>query len=568
MVPRPMYRLVTPWLFLVFLIQPVVAQVSIKATISTDQISVNEPFELVYRVENVSADHIQLPAVPGLTITRRSGTYSSFSMIQGKLSGYEEYTYPVIAQKPGKYTIPPAKITVKGKVYVSNSLEITVKAGSAKKPAEAEGDVFFKAVLSDNPIYLGQQVILHYDIYTDKNVINANFTKKPSFQHIFTKVLNTRHTGRNVVISKKQYYTQTIESFVLYAQKTGILPLEKAEIDYKYEIPNSKNPFFNEIMVKSLRTNDLKLEVLPLPQQNVPTSFSGGVGSFTFSARVDKQTITTDDVVRLTMTIRGDGDPKFWKAPTWQAIDGAEFYEPNLLAENTEIDKGREFTTREYEYLVQITKPKDLVLHPVFSYFDPSQKTYIELKDKPIMITVVPGKATASTVDKGNDSGSENFQYEAEDTGLQFIIPAILFGLISLLYFVFIQRKNRKKGNEQTENKVYPTMKETLNLHLSEAEKYEAQGNHKAFFDEILKAVNYLLKERLYAGHEVADKKTTRTILNEKNVPDTTIDTLEHLLFTCEMAVFAGQKPDMNGITEDTKSLLNTLNKHFDNNIS
>lgn len=542
-----------------------VSQVFVKATVSTDRIFVNVPFELVYRIENASADHIQIPSVPGLSISKRSGTLSSFSIVQGKVSGFEEFTYTVTAQKPGKYTIPPAKITIKGKVFLSNSIQITVVAEKEIKPAEAEGDVFFKALLSDNPIYLGQQTILHYDIYTNRNVINANFTKKPSFQHIYSKLLNTRHTGRNVVMSKKQYYTQTIESFTLYAQKTGVLPLEKATIEYKYEIPDKRNPFFNDVVVKTLKTNDLILEVLPLPDQNVPLSFSGAVGSFTFSASVDKQMITKDDVIRITMSIRGDGDPKYWKAPTWEIMDGTEFYEPDLLSENTEIDKGREFTTRIYEYLVQVNKPMDFVLHPKFSFFDPDKKSYVELKDKTIIVKVLPGK-TASSIDEKNEiQDSDSHSASSGNSYRKFIEVAFLLVLIPLLTFAFLKIKNRKKFIQQPENKYNLSAIDMVYIHLNEAALLEQKQEHKAFFNEIMKAVYLFLKEKLNSGSELSDKKSTISLLYEKNVPSDTIHELERLLSNCELAVFAGQKPDMKGITDMTESILKSLDKVSDN---
>lgn len=568
MVSNHLYNIAISWLFFFLFVQTGVSQVSVKVTVSTDRISVNEPFELVCRIENASADHIQIPSVPGLSISKRSGTFSSFSVIQGKVSGFEEFTYTVTAQKPGKYTIPPAKITIKGKVFLSNSIQITVVAEKEIKPAEAEGDVFFKAILSDNPIYLGQQTILHYDIYTNQNVINANFTRKPSFQHIYSKLLNTRHTGRNVVISKKQYYTQTIESFTLYAQKTGVLPLEKAAIEYKYEIPDKRNPFFNDVVVKTLKTNDLSLEVLPLPDHNVPVSFSGAVGSFTFSASVDKQTIKTDEVIRITMNIRGDGDPKYWKAPAWENMDGAEFYEPDLISENTEIDKGREFTTRVYEYLVQVKKPADFVLHPKFSYFDPDKKSYVELKDKPIIVKVLPGKTASTTAEKNEVQGAESQSVSSGNPYRKFIVPAFLLGLISLLIFAFLKIKNRKNVIQNPENKDNLSGINKVYMHLNQAALFEQKEDHKAFFNEIMKATYLFLKEKLNSGSELADKTSTISLLQEKNVPSNILHELERLLSSCELAVFAGQKPDMKGITEMTKSLLKSLEKVSDDNNS
>ena len=110
-----------------FLLLPLIAQlakaddIQFKAS-APAQVIVGKPFQLTYTVNQRSRD-LRAPEMQGFDIL--AGPYtsqsSSTSWINGqRTSSYTQtYTYTLIAQKEGSYTIPPAGVTVSGEQYTS-----------------------------------------------------------------------------------------------------------------------------------------------------------------------------------------------------------------------------------------------------------------------------------------------------------------------------------------------------------------------------------------------------------------------------------------------------------------
>ena len=51
----------------------------------------------------------------------------------------------------------------------------------------------------------------------------------------------------------------------------------------------------SEIVEYPTKSNTLKVDVIPLPKNNKPSSFKGAVGNFNFSASIDKQKTKTNE---------------------------------------------------------------------------------------------------------------------------------------------------------------------------------------------------------------------------------------------------------------------------------
>lgn len=527
--------------------------VLLKAEVSNVSVEAGEPFKLMYTLENGEMENISLPQLAGLQISGRPSVETSMSIVNGKRSGFMRYTYTAAIENEGSYTIPPATAVVKGKKVMSNSVKIKVSASDPNKHKDVKGDVFFKVSLTPEKIYLGQQALLSYDIYTNKNVVNAEFSKVPEFEHIFLKPVDLPVTGRTVTIHKKNYYTQPIQTFHLYAQKTGKLKLEKAYITYKYEIPSSGNPFFSDVKSETYSTNELKIDVLPLPAENVPFSFSGGVGEFSIKTSSDKKTVPTNDVLKIVMVIKGDGDPKYWKAPAWDSLKNVEYYEPNLLREESIIENGREFHTKVFEYIVQFDKPGSFILKPKFSYFSPEDKKYVTLEDQAINVEVVPGDGAPLAENETSD-----LDITGQTSGF-FSLPVIL-GVLSIFlaglgYFLFWKKKSKE---------VSETLKpadEVAKIFLQKAKLHEQKGENRLFFEEISYSMTHYIKQKYGIQNDTFDKENIIDLFKEKNIPESLISTFLKIYVTCEFALFAGQKPEMKDILEETMTWIGGMER-------
>jgi hypothetical protein len=403
---------------------------------------------------------------------------------------------------------------------------------------------------------------LDYEIFTNKEVINVEFEKMPQFTHIFVKPIERLTTGKNIIINNQRYYTQVVESFVLYPQKSGRQFLDKINIIYKYDVNSGSNPFFNEIKVEKHETNDLVLEVSELPDKNIPSSFSGGVGQFSFSNTISKQTISTDEILRIVMTIKGDGDPKFWKAPKWEAANFIEFFEPNLLKEETIVENGKEIHTKVFEYLAEVKSPGEYTLQPEFSFFSPENERYITLEDKPLHIKVLKGNNSVSVIQDEGDAGpSDELSSDKKWNWPLFIL--IMMAISVLSYWLYDKRRKQKTDIDPEIN-----AKKIADQCLIRAKSFLDSGQNRSFFEEISHALTGYLKIKMHIENEEMDKKTLLAKLTELDVPEALVSSFEKMYSLCEITLFGGQNPDTKDVYNETLNIISSLEVFFSKRIN
>ncbi|TBR15263.1 hypothetical protein EPO66_06025 [bacterium] len=106
------------------------AQTVITAEIDKPVLSVGD--ELVYKL-TINSPEKQLPApkfpdFKGFDVLSSAQT-SEISIAKGNFATFIVYVFILSAKDPGKITIPPSSIKIKGKDYSSSSFEIEVKPG-------------------------------------------------------------------------------------------------------------------------------------------------------------------------------------------------------------------------------------------------------------------------------------------------------------------------------------------------------------------------------------------------------------------------------------------------------
>ncbi|MBX3462358.1 MAG: BatD family protein [Planctomycetes bacterium] len=66
----------------------------------------------------------------------------------------------------------------------------------------------------------------------------------------------------------------------------------------------------------------ITLEVLPIPEAGRPSPFYGAVGRFTLEAQLDKDAVRVGSSVKLTLTVRGQGNFEFLRLPELDRLEG------------------------------------------------------------------------------------------------------------------------------------------------------------------------------------------------------------------------------------------------------
>ena len=155
-----------------------------------DVCEVGRRINISYVVDTQDVEDIQVGEFPGFELLYgpSTSTQSSFQMINGKTthSSTITFTYVLLAEKEGDYTLPAASVKVNGKTIRSGTASIQVlpssntsqgassaQGSSSQSPRNSDGsisdkDLFITATASKARIFEQEAVVLTYKLYTSK----------------------------------------------------------------------------------------------------------------------------------------------------------------------------------------------------------------------------------------------------------------------------------------------------------------------------------------------------------------------------------------------------------------
>lgn len=546
----------------------------------------NQHFRLTYTVNTTNAKEPQIADMPEFDILSgpNISTQQSYSSVNGKMtsSASVTFTYILMPKSEGNFTIPPAKIEVKGEEYTSNSVDIKVlpadqsvasQQGNSNRRRQnnitstniGDDDLFMRATLNKTKVYEQEAVLLTYKVYSAVNLTNLSFPtpelKGFNIQEVELpqeKQFELEHyNGRN-------YNTIVWRQFVLFPQESGKLQIPSLDFEAVVAVQNrrSMDPFemmFNGFagyvdVKKMLKTKPLELEVEKLPFGK-PADFSGGVGNFSISSTISDTNLKTNSEFTLKVTVKGAGNMRLLGNPQLELPVEFESYDPvidNKFRLSANGFKGEKV----YEYLITPKASGTYTIPAVhMSYFDTSTNTYktvetkpftvnVKKSDAPLATTVVTspvnkekGKLLASDIRHikyGNNETQENERLFASSLYLLLYIAPLLLVLLFLVIY-------RKKVAENANTSLVRTKKanKVATKRLKAAKALMKENNVNAFYDEILKAMWGYTSDKLSIPMSQLSKENIASTLLERNVPQELITEFQNLLSEGEFARYA-----------------------------
>ena len=546
----------------------------------------NQHFRLTYTVNTTNAKEPQIADMPEFDILSgpNISTQQSYSSVNGKMTSSSSvtFTYILMPKSEGNFTIPPAKIEVKGEEYTSNSVDIKVlpadqsvasQQGNSNRRRQnnitstniGDDDLFMRATLNKTKVYEQEAVLLTYKVYSAVNLTNLSFPtpelKGFNIQEVELpqeKQFELEHyNGRN-------YNTIVWRQFVLFPQESGKLQIPSLDFEAVVAVQNrrSMDPFemmFNGFagyvdVKKMLKTKPLELEVEKLPFGK-PADFSGGVGNFSISSTISDTNLKTNSEFTLKVTVKGAGNMRLLGNPQLELPVEFESYDPvidNKFRLSANGFKGEKV----YEYLITPKASGTYTIPAVhMSYFDTSTNTYktvetkpftvnVEKSDAPLATTVVTspvnkekGKLLASDIRHikyGDNETQENERLFASSLYLLLYIAPLLLVLLFLVIY-------RKKVAENANTSLVRTKKanKVATKRLKGAKALMKENNVNAFYDEILKAMWGYTSDKLSIPMSQLSKENIASTLLERNVPQELITEFQNLLSEGEFARYA-----------------------------
>ena len=580
------------------------------------QVIMGRPFQLTYSV-NQRAKDLRAPEFTDFDYI--AGPYtsqsSSTSFVNGKRTSSFNltYTYTLIANKEGTFTISPATIKVDGEQYTSNGVRIivlpadqpnNVSAGNtnsvgqtSQRPTSSQNDnvseanIFVRTLVSKTRVREQEAILLSYKLYF-AGVDVAQFTNNtriPEFKGFLKQEIESgeiqteleHYNGRN-------YQTAVLYRTLLFPQRSGDITIEPAQFEAVLRVQNRAqvrsifDDFFGSYTAvnKPITAPGVTIHVLDLPA-NKPAGFSGGVGQFNLTSKISGTELNANEAVTLTLTIQGAGNMKLLKTPMVDWPEGFEVYDPKVTNNFKNTTAGVS-GTKTIEYLAIPRAGGTYTIPPVrFAYYDTQEQDYRTITTPEYTLNIERAAnedATAMVVN--NFVQKENIQQLGTDiryihTAEQMPVAdassrAIRFGsllfwlcyaipslLAALLFVIF--RKKIKENADMTRVR-YKKANKVAQRRLKVAEQLLKQNKKDAFFEEIERAAWTYLSDRLSIPTAQLNKENIAQILSNKGVSDMIIQEMMHVLSTAEFARYAPTSDHaMQEVYEDTIKIINQL---------
>ncbi len=527
------------------------AQTGFYSTVSAKKIIIGTTLEYSIVAENIkSVRDIEAPNFGGLKVISGPMSSTSTSFINGVTSSKQERIYTLSATKPGTYTIGSASANIKGKKSYTKKIKIEVVANKSKTKGENKEEKFFvKMIPSDTIVYIGQQLIIDYVLYTQVSVQAANMLQESGYDG-FYKEDNNRFSRSNSIkeVNGIQYQTSRIRQVSLYPQQTGTYNIEEAIFKIGIATNNnrqSRSIFFrNTLNYHNVITNNIKIRVREVPTP--PLDYIGGVGDFKLQAKLDRQTVQNNKALNLYLIIEGNGDPKMFTPPILNLGENLEVYEPILKEERDQEMANTRYFSKKYQYTIVPKKEGRYNINVKCSYYNSDSSRYERLSKGPFSLQVQKGRIAEKIVDNiikkelRQNWDIAEIKPSTSMLSLNLLNGFILLSFIGLLGMIGTKVYQIKTSDERQENKRQKELKDRVLSRLKEANKYKEENNSRAFHDEIFKAIQKYLSDKFgMTTGNITTQKITDTLQKEQ-INQSVIDEINSLLNDSQMALFGG----------------------------
>ena len=565
---------------------------------SKKQVMVGERFQVVFEA-NAEGKNFKAPSFEGFTVVGGpfTSTSSSFQMVNGSMSHTIKctYTFALQAYQEGTFHVGSASLTVKGNKVSSEPFDIKVIPDDGSHAAPSGGgassgqqqqntndpkvsgkDLFLNVIPSKKSVYLGDQVVLTYKIYTKVPVSSLSVQRIPSYAGFWTKDISDNNGGSlrqgSEYINGIEYTTAEIQKMVIVPQRAGKLTIDPMSIECIAQVRTESNrqrsmdpfeaffndPFFNRNITnvkKELTSQTLNLEVKSLPENGKPASFAGAVGNYNFKSEIDKTKLSTNDAFTLTLTVSGTGNVELLQMPTPVFPPDFEVYDPKVTTSVNPTANGLS-GTKKAEYLVIPRRAGSFSIPAVeFSYFNPSNESYQTLQSEPYEITVEKG---AGDDDGGGifASNQEDIKYLGSDvrhimTGNAHLKPTstVFFGssayfvvllalLILFIILLFVLKKREQLTQDTAANRNRKADK-VARGRLKNAYQFLKAKDQEKFYIELSQALWGYIADKTGIERSKLSMDTVSETMKNKNVPDELTQQFVDTLNSCEFARFA-----------------------------
>ena len=549
-------------------------------------VSIDEQFNVTFVIEGAKPTDFNWE--PGadfeLVWGPQQGRSTSVQIINGKRTESSQTTYSYILRplKVGKFTLAKASAKVKGDEIYSSPHTIEVvssgsSSGQSSQPSQnqssrpqsqqgniSDSDLFLRLSLNRSDVVVGEPITATIKLYQRVNISGFEGVSFPSFNGFWSQEIEA---PSNIEFQRETYDGQiynvaVLRKFLLIPQHQGRLNIDPAELVCLVSVRVSSggnsifDGFFDEYrnVRKKVQTKPVTVNVSALPA-GAPASFGGGVGEFSISASVSKDTVKTHEAASLIVTVSGKGNVALLEAPKVSLPPDMEVYDTKVTSN---IAPGGMSGTRKYEYPFIPRSHGDFVIEPIkYSYYDVNQKKYVTLETQPIALTVLKGNDTGSSatvvVPGSSQKDVKNLDSDVRyinvkdpllvakghflvGSGLFWIIVTLLVAAATALWLLLRRMAARRADVAGMKNRKATKM---ALKRLQLAATFLKQNLYTAFYEELHKALLGFIADKLMIPASELSKDKISDALKDGNVPQEDINAFIDILDACEFARYS-----------------------------
>ncbi|MFY7841020.1 MAG: BatD family protein [Lacibacter sp.] len=578
----------------VFVSVVVFAQVKLSVLPSKAVVQVNESFQLQFVVEGTN--HVDDFTAPTFRNFEQLGGFeqtTGVTWINGSLVEYITYTVTLRPKIKGRLPIASAIVKANGKMIASPVTNIFVKTAGEQVIEEERPDyyllpnetvkekiaknLFIKATIDKHSCYVGEPVLATFKLFTRLDS-ESKIVKRPSLNGFSVVDMEQPESGNfsKEMLNGKMYNCYLIRKVQLFPLQSGELTIEPVEVENLVRLVRARarstketSTWLDAVMDKMkeaemesagtieervvLKSDELKIKVLDVPEKNKPESFNGAVGAFTMETSLLTHTIAANDNATLRIVIKGKGNLPMITAPVINWPSGVDSFDAKL-SENLDKHHAPISGSKVFDIPFSVTKAGTFVIPAVhFSYFDQTTKTYHTINSDTLQLQVTAAVKRKTPVFDDvvpEDEGTPRWVWVATVGAVILVLMAA--GLI-------VQAKRTKKETDEVatiqEEQIPVINKPGIESFLQPAADALSNTHKKQFYTLLMQGMEDYMVDRLHLQSKTINTLTTVSLLKQKQMTDEA-DSYQRIMNTCELAVFSPVE-----LNDDREELFDTANK-------
>ena len=391
---------------------------SVTATLDTRSAEVGDIVTLDVRVVarvKGSVD-LELGKMEGLSIlsqSRSESTSISWSSNTGQaLTREVAVRIELEVERTGALAIEPVTARVGRTVARSQPLTVhaaqiqapapPTQAGTIAAPDADEQALFIRYRVDKNRAVVGEQVLLHLEIFARPGVnfgLEERAPPPPELDGFWREIVYQpqRLSRRDQRVHGRTYHVYRLWSVALFPLSAGERTIEPVRMSF-----TRNRSIFDAGQRFRRRTHPLALSIDPLPSVGRPRNFvNTNVGQYALTAKVDSNRVEANKAVLLSIELSGQGNIAAAKLPDVSSLDGFRVFPPTI---EDQVQKGPQGISgsKRAEILLMPTRSGRLEI-PSFSMsiYDPSAQAYRQLSTSSSRVAV-QGEVTARAADRGS----------------------------------------------------------------------------------------------------------------------------------------------------------------------